>query len=222
MGKVEEEHAFSLILKQLDKLKKGERLKIGIDIDNTAADTDQGLRKLLEERHGFDFGPSKKNATYYQRPAGMTDKHLTSAFDDVWNEKWKSISPILSREAFLILSERTDLSLVSARSEKSAKPLYSWVSHNYGKKAKLTILNPKPFNMQGIMKLKEGYDILIDDSPDVSGAMNHDLAKGKALLLVDRWDEALENRNPANTAVVANVEHAADLIFEAHEIHNEL
>lgn len=216
MGNVEEDHAFSLILRQLAKLKKGERLKLAIDVDDTAADVSTTVRRVLSRRHGFDFESGKERFDWSS--SGVTIERYIKAYNELWGERWEQINPLLSREAFHMLSERTDLSLVSARSEETAEPLYRWVAKHYGKKARVTVLDSKPYEMHGIRKLKAGYDLLVDDSPHVSRTMSHELARGKALLLVNRWEDALENRNPANTAVVANVEHAADLIFDAHEI----
>lgn len=167
MGNVEEDHAFSLILRQIAKLKNGEKLKLGISIDQI----------------------NKKN-------------------------------PLLSHTAFLMLSERADPSFIVAVDSKKAESISKWAAHYYGKKAKVAIVEPEPKSTHGIRKLKLGHHILIDDSPQVSAAMKHELAKGKALLLIGKRKEAVRNRNPKNTAIVASAEHAADLIFEAHELQN--
>ena len=219
MDDVEEDHALGLIFAQFGKLKRGKKLKVGIDVDDTAADVSTMVRDVLSKRHGFDFESGRTRFDWSS--SGVTVKRYIKAYTEMWDERWKEVNPILSREAFLMLSGRVDLSLVSARGNRTAGSLYKWVKKQYGDKVKVKVLEPTPYNMHGVRKLKEGYDILIDDSPHVSSAMHQGLAKGKVLLLVNRWEDALENRNTSNTAVVASAEHAADLIFEAHEIMDE-
>jgi hypothetical protein len=218
MDAVEEEHALNLIFGQLSKLKKGEKLKVAMDVDDTVAEVSPAVKKILEEKHGLSFGGVGRHYNWYR--SKTTDRHFLAAYNELWSARWKEIKPLLSPQAFLMLSERTDFSFISARGKEAGEPLYRWVLHHYGKRANVSVVEANPYSMHGIKKMDTGYDLLVDDSPHVSSTMEHELAKGKALLLIDKWDEALKQRNRKNTAVVANAEHAADLIFDAHEVHS--
>lgn len=216
MGIVEEDHALKLILSQLSKLKNGDKLKIGMDIDDTVADTSAVVKSLLEERHGFDFKPVGKRFNW--SAAGVTDKHFIEVYNELWLADGRQIKPLLSRGSFKVLNQKADLTFVSARDPKTAEGLRRWLDRQYGAATRLTIVDQVPYDMHGVRKLEQGYDILIDDSPHVSATMRQELANGRVLLLVDKWEEALRHRNAANTAVVHDAEHAAKIIFEAHGI----
>lgn len=165
MGNVEEDRAFSLILRQLAKLKKGERLKLGISLNE------------INEKH-----------------------------------------PALSRTAFLMLADRADPSFIIAKSPEAVEPLRKQLLRYYGKRAKVAVVEPEPERTHAIRKLKLGHHILVDKNPRVSAAMRHSLANGKVLMLIGKRSEQVKVHNPKNTARVSSVEHAADLIFQAHEL----
>ena len=208
-----------LIFAQLGKLPSGRKLKVAMDVDDTVANMSPALQKIFRKRHGLKFDDAQRKFDWWK--GKTTDDKFVKTYSELWSTRSNEITPLLSRTAYSMLSEKTDFSFISARDEKDAGSLRKWLSHNYGKGAKLTLVGSRPYSAHGTRKFEQGYDLLVDDSPHVSSTMNHPLAKGKALLLVDKWDDALESRHPTNTAVVANAEHAADLIFDAHEVHHK-
>lgn len=216
MGFVEEERAFSLICNQLASIGKGKLLKIGIDVDDTAADVAGALAPIIAERRNAAVSRIRNwsNLSAF----GSDRKHYINAYSELWNERHREIKPLLSRRAFMMLNEIALPSFVTARLRSTEKSLNAWVGRHYGSNARVDVLAPDPQSTQGARKLGKGYDILIDDAPHVAASMSLPIAKERALLLVDKWKEARESRNRKNTAIVANAEHAADLIFEAHEL----
>lgn len=213
---MEEERAFSLICGQFGKVAKGRRLKIGIDVDDTAADVTGLLGPMLAKRHGAAFSSLRNR--FDLSGLGISRVDGQGAYASVWNEKRNEIKPLLSRRAFMMLKEIAVPSFVAARPKGAEGALREWVEHHYGGDARVDVLPPGPTSAHGAKKLGKGYDILIDDAPHVAASMKLPIARDRALLLVDKWKEAKANVNKANTAIVANAEHAADLIFEAHEL----
>lgn len=216
MGVVEEQEAFTLICNQFGSIAKGRKLKIGIDIDDTAADVASVMLPVLAQRHGV--AASKLRNRYDLSDLGITRKQYLDIYTELWNAKHTEIRPLLSRRAFMMLSEIAGPVFVTARSSNTHDALRSWLERNYGKQAKVNVLPADPHEAQGSRKLGAGFDLLIDDAPHIAASMGSRLAQGKALLLVDKWKEARALRNKENTAIVASAEHAADLIFEAHEL----
>ncbi len=216
MQSVEEGHALGLVLSQMSKLGDGRKLKVGIDIDDTVADVSSVVKLVLEERHGFDFTLSGRKFDW--SASGVRDKHFIDVYNELWAEDGLRIRPMLSAGSYKELVSKTDFTFVSARSDESTNGLYKWLERHYGKEVKVAIVEPRPYDMHGMRKLEQGYDILVDDSPHVAATMSHELAKNRALLLVDKWEEAIGRRHAPNTAVVENVEHAARIIFEAHRL----
>ncbi|MCL5239200.1 MAG: hypothetical protein M1286_01865 [Candidatus Marsarchaeota archaeon] len=220
MGTGEEsKHALNLVISQLAKAKDGRKLKVGMDIDDTAASTSLSVRSLMEERFGFDF--SSVGRKYDWSSTGATDRHFMEIYNELWQRDGREIAPAFSKETFTLLNEKTDFSFVSARGEESSEGLYRWVSNHYGVKARAIVVDPRPYDMHGIRKLEAGFDLLIDDSPHVAVNMKAEIAKDRALLLVDKWEEAVERRHTTNTAVVDNTEHAARVILEAHRVREQ-
>ena len=216
MGFVEEERAFSLICSQLGNLGKGRKLKIGIDVDDTAADVMGVLAPVLAKRH--DVPLSRFRNRFDISGFGINGQNGLGAYTEIWNERRDEIKPLLSRRAYMMLNEIAVLSFVTARPQGTVKSLRKWVERHYGGGARIDVLPPNPLSAHGARKLSKGYNILIDDAPHVAASMNLPIARDRALLLVDKWKEARTARNRDNTAIVADAEHAADLIFQAHEL----
>ncbi len=217
MTEVEGSHALDLVLSQLSKTNGGRKLKVGMDVDDTAARTSEVVRDLMKERHGFDF--SLVGNKYDWSSTGATDKHFMDIYNELWQRDGEEIEPILGRETFALLNEKVEFSFVSARGGNSSDGLYKWIYRHYGKTANVVVVNPEPYDMHGIRKLERGFDILIDDSPYVAATMKDEIARNRALLLVNRWEEAVACRHEPNTAVVKDAEHAARVIFEARSLH---
>ncbi len=220
MGKSEEEHALELVLSQLNKIGRERRLRVGFDIDDTVAETSNVVKNVLEERHGFDFTLSGRKFDW--SASGVKDKHFIEIYSELWAEDGVRIKPLLSKDTYEKLSSSVDFSFVSARDDASAEGLRRWLERHYGKEVKVAIVEPRPYDMHGIRKLEQGFDIIVDDSPHVAATMSSELARDHALLLVDKWEEAINRRHRPNTAIVRDAEHAANVIFEAQKLQPEV
>ena len=185
--------------------------RVALDIDFTIAD----VSKPMLEMH------NAVNATNYKRE-DVTDWDWTSVnmtldqfydfYVKAWVDKYHSIGLLVDPKLLREAERYYSLDLVTSRgghpmSEKTIEPLRKWLSHHGLSDIRLVISN---LNAE---KSELGYDIYIDDSPNLAKKISED--KRKTMFVVDAHNRSI--RSSDNVIKVKDVNEALLRIIDMAE-----
>jgi 5'(3')-deoxyribonucleotidase len=159
------------------------RLKIGVDLDNTLADTIPAWTKLLGEKHGIkiDLSEIKEYDLIYHVP--MTNEEIQDTFRVVWaDHKNVPLNPGDPQTVLKNISNDHDLFIVTATVAKKGE-VDQWLERNGIKHKGLVMVRSSE-------KLNSGVDLIIDDNPKVIDLFSK---AGKMAIIYDRpWNRGIK------------------------------
>jgi uncharacterized HAD superfamily protein len=156
------------------------RLKIGVDLDNTLADTIPIWTKLLKEKYGIELNHSEITEYDLVYHVPMTDEEVQNTFREVWSDH-PAVPPNPGdpRGVLEAISKDHDLFIVTATVAKKEE-VDQWLDRNGIKHKGLVMVRSSE-------KLNSGVDVIIDDNPKVIDLFAR---AGKMVILYDRpWNK---------------------------------
>ena len=177
-------------------------MKIALDIDGTLADTMAAWIRHYNERFGESISVEQAKVWSFWKELGISREEYVSIFSEAWS-KWKEVSPIESNVGAKVNRLRLlgEVDIVTGRTSDTIDYVKNWLDYH-----KISYRKFVPVNSMR-EKVKLGYDVFIDDSPDVADEASKN---GLPAMLFDR----LWNKHVTENAFIKRVKELEDAISE--------
>ena len=165
------------------------RFRVALDLDGVLAETLAGFCKLYNKRHNGNLSLEKiKDWYFFFKKLGLSEESFLSYLDEVWS-RWRDI-PSTDPNITSYLEEITRsypiiFDIVTCRSKKTITFVKKWLE-------KYRI----PYNsiivaQDSSEKLNLGYDIYIDDHPDLMRMISSNEGQSVAIFYIRPWNSSL-------------------------------
>jgi len=201
----------------MQKVTKENKPAIGVDVDGTLSKTVEALLEKVNERNNTNY--VVENITDYEKDLsrifGSWEKVLEK-YDELWGREIERISPHVTLEDLIELAKHYRVIIVTNRGDEKHKEFVrEWLKRNFGLEFEIILVG----KMEDKIKLKD-YELIIDDSPLLAGAIKNNPETKKVLLLVERPWNRTACREADNEKIFC-VESTKEAIMLAISIANE-
>ena len=152
---------------------------MALDIDGTLADVHTPIVEEWNKITGKAFAVSDiDNYNWKESKLQMPTEEFFRIYEELWNEKSDRIKPTITEEELLNFVKHFDVDIVTARPPGTENGLQKWLRRNFPSlRLRVVVVG------HTLDKLKDDYNIIIDDAPSIWAAFhqNDHLTEGKWL-----------------------------------------
>ncbi|VVB77307.1 Uncharacterised protein [uncultured archaeon] len=135
-------------------------IRVGIDVDGTAAMTNHAIISAYNELKGTTFTVNDyNNWDVLESKVRMPHDVYYELYNKLWLKEPHRIAPAANPELMARLMGAFDVSASTCRPEEHRAPLSAWFEKNYGFVPKIDIVRSSS------EKLQKGYDVIFEDAP---------------------------------------------------------